>query len=222
MYSAYDGTHAFTIPAIVSGQSPGTVTWSSSNDTLVQLAPNNSLPGGNGVLIVVQGAGTVDIIASANGKCGSSLLNIRQAASTEWDVGNARYNNGKSLVVTDGGMITDKGGPACTNCHGPTATNGKFIDIAHTPEQTGGFTDNDLIDIFINGNVPGWQTDGGSTPDAGYFDPQIVSYSEWHSFHQWTDITMDEQLPMVTYLRSLTPMAQTGTANFGGGVGDGG
>ena len=52
--------------------------------------------------------------------------------------------------------------------------------------------------------------------------------AEWHSFHQWSDITADQYPGMIAYLRSLQPETQTGTssiANFGGGgrrFGDGG
>jgi hypothetical protein len=214
MYSAYDGIHEFEIPAIVTGVSSG-VTWSASDNTLVQLAPDKMT---GGVLIVIQGAGMVTIVATAGGKCGSSYLTIRQAASGEWDIGNARYNNGKALEFDGGDAagIKSDGGTACTNCHGPTATTNIFRDIAHTPEQTGGFTDQELIDIVVNGNVPGWAADGGMSPEAGYFDPTIVPYSVWHTFHRWSDITASEQIGMVTYLRSLTPTTQTGSANFGG------
>jgi hypothetical protein len=181
----------------------------------VQLVPQ---PATGGVLIIVLGAGTVNIVASAGGQCGSSILTIRQAAAGEWDIGNARYNNGRALMFDGGDAsgIKSDGGVACTNCHGPTATTNVFLDIAHTPEQTGGFTDQELIDIVVNGVVPGWSVDGGSSPGAGYFDPTIVPYATWHTFHQWSDITMAEQIPMVTYLRSLTPTSQTGSANFGG------
>ncbi len=56
------------------------------------------------------------------------------------------------------------GGTACTNCHGPTATNGPFKTVSHTPEQTGGFSDTDLANIILNGEVP----------DGGYFDPTVL------------------------------------------------
>jgi hypothetical protein len=102
----------------------------------------------------------------------------------------------------DGGMV----GPACTNCHGLAAMSGPFRDIAHTPEQTGGFSDQDLIDIVVNGVVP----------DGGYFDNAILPYDRWQRIHKWDDITDDQKFGMVVYLRSLTPTSQTGTANFGG------
>jgi hypothetical protein len=95
---------------------------------------------------------------------------------------------------------------ACTNCHG-TMSNGMlfgmsvFMDVQHTPEQTGGFSEADLKNVFVNGTVP----------PGGYFDDTIINYCTWHTFHTWTDInTPDEQTGMNAYLRSLTPMEQVG------------
>jgi hypothetical protein len=99
-----------------------------------------------------------------------------------------------------------------------------FNDVAHTPEQTGGFSDEELISIIVNGEIP----------DGGYFDPSVIisgceagtcvqrAYQRWHAIHQWCDITPDEYTGIVTYLRSLTPAPQTGTSNFGGHHRDGG
>ncbi len=230
MYSAYDGTHEFQVPAIVNGIASGTINWSASDPTMVKFAPDTDT---GGVMITVQsamgtgGSNTVNIIAyvaSAPSVCGSSVLTITSATPDDWQIGNARYNDGNALHFgrggpgggpSDGGAsITDGGGgPACTNCHGPTSDGGPFMDIAHTPQQTGGFSDQDLINIVVNGIVP----------DGGYFDPTIVSYQAWQSFHKWSDITQDEQPGIVTYLRSLTPTSQNGSADFGGhGFGDGG
>jgi hypothetical protein len=95
---------------------------------------------------------------------------------------------------------------ACTNCHGDMS-NGKlfgmtlFSDVQHTPEQTGGFSDEQLTNVFVNGTVP----------PGGYFENSIVPYCDWHSFHTWRDIsTPAEQTGMLAYLRSLTPQEQIG------------
>jgi hypothetical protein len=111
------------------------------------------------------------------------------------------------------------GGTACTNCHGPTATNGPFKTVSHTPEQTGGFSDTELANIILNGQVP----------EGGYFDPSVLvpgcdggatctaqAMGIWHYFHRWSDITPDELPGVICYLRSLTPQAQAGMSNFGG------
>jgi hypothetical protein len=76
-----------------------------------------------------------------------------------------------------------------------------FMDVQHTPEQTGGFSEADLTNAFVNGTVP----------PGGYFDNGIVDYCSWHAFHTWTDIdTPEKQKGMNAQLRSLTPMEQVG------------
>jgi hypothetical protein len=198
----------------------------------VQFQPNADLTGNGytGTTITVLSAPSqpVMITAQSGSSCGTAVLKITSATATDWQIGNARYNNGASLHLPmfggDAGMPmmfqadagsyleTADGGPACTSCHGPTATNGFLNDVAHTPEQTGGFSDDDLVNIIVHGVVP----------DGGYFDPNIVSMRTWHSFHQWSDITPDQQKGIVVYLRSLTPSAQKGTINLGGFGMDGG
>ena len=206
MYSAYDGTHKFQVPAVVSGIDGKAVTWSVSDTAVVDTASD---PDTGGIMLTMKKAGTVTVKAQAGGLCGSSTLTISQAAAADWDVGNNRYNDGIVLrpgPPVDGGA-GDGGSPrqaACTNCHGPTAT-GAFNDVAHTPEQTGGFSDDELIGIFTKGQVP----------DGGYFDPSIVPQEAWSGFHKW-DMTNDEAKGVVVYLRSLTPTPQSGSNNFGG------
>jgi hypothetical protein len=154
--------------------------------------------------------------------------------------GNDRYNNGNPLynpfamrgmgdggppMRPMGGFMTPAPGtpsilegpdggaaPACTNCHGPTATGGVFQGIEHTPEQTGGFSDQVLTDIILNGIIP----------DGGYYDSTIIPYQFWTFFHRWTDMTPQQQKGIIVYLRSLTPSPQSGKFDFNGLMRDGG
>jgi hypothetical protein len=119
-------------------------------------------------------------------------------------------NNGLGPVA-DGGE-SDR--LACTNCHGPTA-NGPYKTVAHTPQQIGGFSDDQLKMIFSGI----WPTGSGNP-----FDATITSQRNWESFHKW-EMTDDEAAGVIIYLRALTPTPQTGERNFGGrgpGRGDGG
>jgi hypothetical protein len=204
MYSAYDGVHTFQIPAVVNGLDPTEVQidWSASDPTMVALQLD---PSTGGVMITTQKAGTVTIFAQAGSLCGASVLTITAATPQDWMDGSARYNSGtvitrigQTRVMSDAGVQAE-----CTSCHGNTAT-GPFKTVQHTPEQTGGFSDDDLINIFQNGMVP----------TGGYFDPTIVSYAQWQGFHKWN--VGDSAAGLVVYLRSLVPAAQTGSANFGG------
>ncbi len=120
----------------------------------------------------------------SNGQCGSSTLTVTAATEDDWTIGNNRYNDGIALTlapppgfdggimgVGDGGMglgeggggfrtndggsfFERDGGTACTNCHGPTATSSVFRTVAHTPEQTGGFSDDQLIRDHHAGQRP--------------------------------------------------------------------
>lgn len=227
MYSAYDGVHMFQLPAVVNGLDPTAVDieWSASDPSMVNLEPDATT---GGVMITMQKSGNVDIIATAGGLCGIAPLTITAATPDDWTAGSERYNNGvvlNRLPVTgmgmggrqqlDAGTNDDAGIQAkCTDCHGDTAATGPFKTVQHTPEQTGGFSDQDLINIFEHGMVP----------TGGYFDTSIVSYQLWQSFHKWN--VGDSEKGLVVYLRSLTPAAQTGAANFGGrfdgGIRDGG
>ncbi len=223
MYSSYDGTHTFQVPAIVDGVSATKVKWGISDPDIADLAKDTTT---GGVMISIKKAGTATIVASAGDLCGSSKLTVTEATTDAWENGNQRYNNGVTIGLPGshdggggggGGGGGDGGGRgqpnkelACTNCHGPTA-NSAFKDVAHTPQQTGGFSDDDLEKIFREGTVP----------KDGYFDTDIVSYDQWQRFHKW-DMSDEEAKGIIVYLRSLTPEAQEGAANFGGRFRDGG
>jgi hypothetical protein len=211
MYSAYipGGKHTFQVPAVVFG-SDGNVKWS-ADLSMVEMQKSEERP--NEVLLTMRQAGTTTIVVQTqDGKmCGSAPLNISAAEDTDWEIGNARYNDGNSIHVAaqqgTGSPLESAGnvGPACTSCHGETATGGPFTDVSHTPEQTGGFSDDDIIQIVTNGTFP---------PNA-FFDWSIVTYPAWQNFHRWADIMPDQQKGIITYLRSLTPVVQKGTVNFG-------
>ncbi|HEX4445653.1 MAG TPA: hypothetical protein VH044_02925 [Polyangiaceae bacterium] len=218
MYSAFDGKHTFQIPAVVAGSNMQ-VTWS-ADSSMVGMQTDGERP--NEVLITALKAGSVAInVQSADGKCGSSILTISPAAESDWEIGNARYNDGKSLHLQGGASpgngspleeANGGGGPACTNCHGELATDSVYTDVSHTPEQTGGFSDDDLVNIITKGTFP----------DGGYFDNTIAIYQAWMNFHRWTDITADQQRGIIVYLRSLPPAPQKGAVNFGAFDTDGG
>jgi hypothetical protein len=219
MYSAFDGKHTFQVPAVVHG-SDGNVVWS-ADATMVRMQtdlerPNEVLitmlkPGP--VIINVQTVVDLDAAVQTPPKCGSSLLTITSAQESDWEIGSARYNDGTSLhlagaAMGNGGSPLEQTGspaPACNNCHGEAATNSVFTDVSHTPEQTGGFSDDDLLGIIIHGVFP----------DGGFFDTNIVPYASWMGFHRWADITPDQQRGIIVYLRSLTPAPQKGQPNFG-------
>ena len=140
MYSAFDGEHEFKVPAIVNGYTG--VEWSAEDPTMVELVKN----GDNGVMITTRKAGTTRIIARAGSLSGSAEIHITEANPADWTLGEQRYNNGVPLPAFDpmaamgmGFSIPDD--LSCKNCHGGGAM---ALSVEHTPQQTGGYSDDDL------------------------------------------------------------------------------
>ncbi len=226
MYSAFvtDSTaQTFQVPAVVTGGT-GTATWSASDPAAVTFAADPT--SGGTIMTVKSAAPSVTITAQVGSACTSTTLNVTSAVEADWAAGNARYNNGVPLypgcidqkvapLLLDSGIDVPgppeagcpDAGPACTGCHGSNPTGGFFTGVQHTPEQTAGFTDDQLIDIFVRGIVV----------DGGPFEDSLVPYEYWTLFHTWSDIsTPEQQKGMVVYLRSLTPAVEQGGLNFGG------
>lgn len=201
-YSAFDGAHEFKVPAKVDGVK--NVKWSASDPEMVDLDPQAD----GSVLITTRKAGTVTIIAKNGSLSGKSELTITQATPEEWQAGQERYNNGVVLERRrgDGGKNREQAKQAaCTNCHGPGAN-----DVEHTPMQTGGFTDQELVDIFTKGKKP----DG--------VEQRIMPAERWSRIHQWS-MTELATKGLVVYLRSLEPKSQGPVDWMGrGGKGKGG
>jgi len=226
MYSAYDGVHDFKLPAIVQGVQD--VEWSARPADAVFLEKDTST---GGVLITTAKPGKVQIIARAGVLSGSAMLYITDASPEDWELGEERYNNEIPFTVEgipDGGFAFDGGFPdggfpdggfrgfdggppgggrimipddlSCRNCHGSGAM---ALDVEHTPQQTGGYSDEDLISIFTMGIKP-----PGATFHTPF--PEFI----YTRFHTW-EATPEEQKGIVVYLRSLQPKTQ-GPLDFQG------
>ncbi len=221
MYSGYDGVHTYQVPAVVAGVSNSSVTWTASDPSMVSIRPDIAIAQGGAMLTTLK-AGTVTITATAGTLCGSSLLTITQFAPSDWESGNTRYNlsNPVPNPFPDGGLyistLPDAGNPldpanappGCVTCHGPTATSGGYRYVAFTPEQTGGFSDDQLIATFTKGEVPA----------GGAFDLEVVPPYVFSFIHKWNDIsTPSQQRGMVAYLRALSPAPGNSTFDFGKG-----
>jgi len=211
MYSAYDGgKHKFTLPAIVQGGLSG-IKWTARPADGVDFEPDSDT---GGVRITTRKAGDILIIARAGKLSGSSMLHVTDSTPELWEIGENRYNNeipfpdfmlpdagpdgGMPMIDPMGLMIPDN--LSCHNCHSATAT---ALDVEHTPQQTGGYSDDDLIKIFTMGMKP---------PGAKFHTP--FPETLYMRFHTW-EATDDEKLGLVTYLRSLTPKSQ-GPLDFQG------
>ena len=219
-YSAYDGVHEFKLPAIVQGVQD--VEWSARPGDAVDLARDTST---GGVMITTRKPGKVLIIARAGALSGSADLHITDATPEDWETGEMRYNNEipfPMLDIPDGGFRTADGGYAmveipndlsCRNCHGAGAM---ALDVEHTPQQTGGYSDDELISIFTKGMKPARATFHTPFPEFLY-----------QRFHTW-DASAAEEKGLVVYLRSLEPKTQGPLDfqvlrdQFGGGMPPGG
>lgn len=116
-----------------------------------------------------------------------------------------------------GGRLGGNRESACTYCHAPEgapADNGNSaqIDVEHTPQQTAGYSDEDLIKIFTQGVKPANArfrvvNQGGAVLDGAAAHVYMI-------LHSW-QVPPATQKGLVAYLRSLTPKAQ-GEVDFGG------
>ena len=71
-------------------------------------------------------------------------------------------------------------------------------NVSHTPEQTGGFSEDELTNAVVNGTIP----------EGGYFDNSIICYPVWHQVHTLVGHRHDGRANGDSaYLRSLTPGA---------------
>jgi hypothetical protein len=122
--------------------------------------------------------------------------------------------------------ITRNANSACSSCHTSAGGGGARmlpdggmvnIDVEHTPQQTGGYSDETLINIFTMGKKPMGapyrvlrQPIGGT----GITIPEFIARMIYEGFHKW-DVPANEQKGIVAYLRSLEPKSQP-MVDFGG------
>lgn len=194
MYSAFEPTHKYQLPVIIDGFTGAK--FEASDPSKVDVENTAT-----GATLTMKAAGTVTITATLGNEKGTSLLTITETTAADWEKGNARYNSGVDALPTpDGGSITvanfftnrDAKG-ACTTCHSKTA---KLFQIEHTPQQTGGFSDTEIITIFTT----------GAKPDNARQRTNLPEFL-WGMGHRWMVDEADKK-GLVTYLRSLAPATQ--------------
>jgi hypothetical protein len=209
MYSGYDGMHTYQIPVTIdnAGETIPNVRWSASDPSMVDIAATSDP---NTVMITTKKAGSVRIIAQTDTAIGIAPLTIAAYTPDQWTMGQTRYTSGTPTSLR--GQLTSDGGAdkyvQCTSCHGDSPMS---LAVQHTPEQTGGFTDDELKNIFLHGQIP-----------AADLTVLNITADDFASFHQWSVGSDAEANGLLAYLRSLTPKDQ-GPLNFGGrGQRDGG
>ncbi len=224
MYSAYDdGAHDFKVPVQVTGAT-GKLTVTTSPTNFVSSEPSST-----GVTLTTRMAGTATVtIQDAAGNAGTAKLTVTKNAAGDVDIGRERYANGLDAIsLPEGGIAAVDGGipniarnemGACTFCHIPDgqqamgATDVMRVDVEHTPQQTAGFSDEDLIKIFTEGVKP--QGASYRVVNGGGMLSDEVAATIYKTFHKWS-VEPQTRVGIVAYLRSLTPKPQ-GFIDFGG------
>jgi hypothetical protein len=203
MYSAYDGQHVFKIPAIVT-QPIDAPKWSVEPADGADITQDAN----GGVMLTMRKAGSFKVYARSGNVMGVSDLHVTQATPEQWAMGEARYRNDVKINLmpppapADGGMpmgppmfdLPDNA--ACGNCHGDGAER---LKIQHTPQQIGGFSDEQLVQIFTMGMKP-----------AGSIFKSMIPPFFYRAFHTWSTANAEETQALVVYLRSLEPKSQDG------------
>jgi hypothetical protein len=227
MYSAYDGVRVYQLPVTLepAAYDPNStdpvelssVRWKvDAKYASQQEYPD--LPGG--VLLTTKASGKTIVTAEARSKSGrrlqgTAVLNITKAEAAEWDLGEARYNNNVPIEIADpdeanrianmtGGYPFDPNA-SCANCHNNSSEFlGAGVTIEHTPQQTAGYSDEELISIFTMGSKP-----AGGKFHSPIFEGQPAVFVEraYKQMHTW-QIAPEVERGIVYKLRSITPKTQ--------------
>ena len=205
MYSAHDGVHTFQVPARVDGVDVELEGWQAIPSSAVSFDPDPDSEQGGVLITVLEAVPEVTIAASSGALGGTAPLHITAATPEDWDVGEARYNNGIEYEMPVVNLI-DLFDPnyvppetpdnlACNNCH---TTGAKYLEIQHTPSQIAYISDDDLETIFTLGMKPEGITFSVLPPQLEFLYPE---------FHTW-EASEQEVKGLIVYLRSLTPVNQ--------------
>jgi cytochrome c553 len=197
MYSAFDGVHEFKLPVIVDEDGGAGAKFEASDPSYVDIDKT-----AEGAMLTMRKSGEVTITATLGDRKGTAKLSIAKASAGDYDLGKMRYNNGlNAFAGLDGGAASPDAGfmidakSACTSCHG---AGEKSPDIEHTPQQTGGYSDQELVQIFTEAKKP---------EGVPFRTVMGMGAERWKTTHKW-DMTTDEARGIVVYLRGMTPKAQ--------------
>lgn len=223
MYSAFDGTHEYAVtPSVPSAAEnsmdsdpvmAATIKWEIDGaflkrDEFPELTAASKLTtkkaGKTVVKVTAKTLGGLDVR-------GEAPLTISEASQAEWDAGEARYNNGMMIPWMRPAMAAQGEGicglpisielptsAACGNCHNSM----NAISVEHTPTQTAGYSNEDLVNIFTTGAKP-----AGGTFNSPFLRMAPMPDCIYSEFHTW-EMTDDEKKGIVWKLRSITPRVQ--------------
>ena len=223
MYSAFDGTHEYAVtPSVPSAAEnsqdsdpvmAGTVKWQ-VDGAFVKQDEFPELTAGAKLTTKKAGSTVVKVTAKTLGGVqvrSEAKLTISEAKQPEWDAGEARYNNGMMIPWMRPAMAAQGEGicglpitielptsAACGNCHNSM----NAISVEHTPTQTAGYSNEDLVNIFTTGQKP-----AGGTFNSPFLRMAPMPDCIYAEFHTW-EMTDDEKKGIVWKLRSIAPRVQ--------------
>jgi hypothetical protein len=204
MYSAFDGSHTFMVPAHVQDTEIELSGWTAIPSTAVTFDADPDVAGGV-MITIVEPVEDIVIAASSGPIGGTAPLHVTIATPEQWAAGEARYANGvdyelpmlnfADLINPDWEPPPTPDNLACNNCH---TTGAKYFEIQHTPTQAARLSDEDLKTIMTTGMKP---------PGVDYrVLPEMLQHL-YAEFHTW-EANDDELTGLIVYLRSLTPTGQ--------------
>jgi hypothetical protein len=223
MYSAFDGAHDYALTPSVPSAAPTTkdadpvvassIKWD-LDAAFVKRDEFPDLPSAIKLTTKKDGKTTVKVTAktmSGQSVRGEAALTISKASQTEWDAGEARYSNGMMITWMRPMMAAMGEGTcglpvtidlpktsACGNCHNSM----NAFSVEHTPTQTAGYSNEDLVNIFTTGAKP-----AGGTFNSPFLRNAPMPDCIYKAFHTW-EMTDDEKKGIVWKLRSIAPKVQ--------------
>lgn len=222
MYSAFDGTHEYAVsPSVPAAANPmdsdpimaASIKWQ-VDPAFVKQDEFPELTAG--VKLTTKKVGSTVVKLTAKTMSGTAVraeskLTISEAKQNEWDAGEGRYNNGMMIPWMRPAMAAQGEGicglpitidlptsAACGNCHNPM----NAISVEHTPTQTAGYSNDDLVNIFTTGAKP-----AGGTFNSPFLRMAPMPDCIYKEFHTW-EMTDDEKKGVVWKLRSIAPRVQ--------------
>ena len=232
MYSAFGGAQSYSVTPYVPTADPAskdvdpvmasTIKWT-VDGAFAKQDPFADLPGG--IKLTTKKTGSTLVTLTATTASGTKVraetkLNIAAANDDDWQKGDMRYSGGANIDFAAmfrgaGGMMPAAGGgvcglpfnitaalpkdASCTNCHN---TAGNAIAVEHTPTQTAGYSDEQLVSIFTQGQKP-----AGYAFNSPFLKMLPQPDCVYAMFHTW-QIDEETKHGIILKLRSIEPKKQ--------------
>lgn len=220
MFSAFDGVHEYAVTPSVPSASPSakeadpllasSIQWE-LDGAFVKKSDFADLPAAIRLTTKKSGITTVGVrVKTLTGVAvrSEAKFTISKAHASEWDAGEERYQDGEKMRSATTAESLGKCGlvsgidlpkdAACSTCHNAMSS----VTIEHTPTQTAGYSDQDLIDVFTHGAKP-----AGFTYNSPFLRAAPMPDCLYKAFHTW-EMTDDEKNGIVWKLRSIAPKVQ--------------